>query len=107
MALELIKLVGGQDFESFRNCFFNLAIPVVVLTEPAKVKRTMIRLEHSAVHFIFFILLRFDLNAELCLLASYTENVTLLLKHYCQRLVHLFQRQHLFLYLGLLDHFRP
>lgn len=107
VALELIKLVGGQDFESFRNCFFNLAIPVVVLTEPAKVKRTMIRLEHSAVHFIFFILLRFYLKAELCLLASYTENVALLLKPYRQRLVHLFQRQHLFLYLGLLDHFRP
>lgn len=45
MALELIKVVAGQDFESFRNCFFNLAIPVVVLTEPAQVKRTAIRLE--------------------------------------------------------------
>ncbi|CAG11186.1 unnamed protein product, partial [Tetraodon nigroviridis] len=43
VALELIKVVGGQDFESFRNCFFNLAIPVVVLTEPAKVKKTLIR----------------------------------------------------------------
>lgn len=52
VALELIKVVGGQDFESFRNCFFNLAIPVVVLTEPAKVKRTMIRLENFA--FFFF-----------------------------------------------------
>lgn len=48
VALELIKVVGGQDFESFRNCFFNLAIPVVVLTEPAKVKKTMIRLERFA-----------------------------------------------------------
>ncbi|XP_011617690.1 ubiquitin-like modifier-activating enzyme 6 [Takifugu rubripes] len=43
VALELIKVVGCQEFESFRNCFFNLAIPVVVLTEPAKVKKTMIR----------------------------------------------------------------
>lgn len=43
VALELIKVVGGQDFESFRNCFFNLAIPVVVLTEPAKVQKTIIR----------------------------------------------------------------
>uniref|UniRef100_A0A674NBJ8 Ubiquitin-like modifier-activating enzyme 6 n=1 Tax=Takifugu rubripes TaxID=31033 RepID=A0A674NBJ8_TAKRU len=42
VALELIKVVGCQEFESFRNCFFNLAIPVVVLTEPAKVKKTMI-----------------------------------------------------------------
>lgn len=51
VALELIKVVGGQDFESFRNCFFNLAIPVVVLTEPAKVKKTMIRLERFAFFF--------------------------------------------------------
>uniref|UniRef100_A0A8C5CXI8 Ubiquitin-activating enzyme E1 C-terminal domain-containing protein n=1 Tax=Gadus morhua TaxID=8049 RepID=A0A8C5CXI8_GADMO len=33
VALELIKVVGGYGFESFKNCFFNLAIPVVVLTE--------------------------------------------------------------------------
>lgn len=43
VALELIKVVGGYEFESFKNCFFNLAIPVVVLTEPAAVKRTLIR----------------------------------------------------------------
>ncbi|XP_056135964.1 ubiquitin-like modifier-activating enzyme 6 [Lampris incognitus] len=43
VALELIKVVGGYEFESFKNCFFNLAIPVVVLTETAPVKRTYIR----------------------------------------------------------------
>ncbi|KAG5848075.1 ubiquitin-like modifier-activating enzyme 6 [Anguilla rostrata] len=43
VALEAIKVVGGYDFESFKNCFFNLAIPVVVLTETAQVKRTQIR----------------------------------------------------------------
>ncbi|KAG7263534.1 hypothetical protein CRUP_013090 [Coryphaenoides rupestris] len=43
VALELIKVVGGYGFESFKNCFFNLAIPVVVLTESAPVKRTLIR----------------------------------------------------------------
>lgn len=43
VAIELIKVVGGYEFESFKNCFFNLAIPVVVLTEPAAVKRTLIR----------------------------------------------------------------
>ncbi|XP_070770537.1 ubiquitin-like modifier-activating enzyme 6 [Enoplosus armatus] len=43
VALELIKVVGVYGFESFKNCFFNLAIPVVVLTEPAPVKRTLIR----------------------------------------------------------------
>ncbi|XP_060772595.1 ubiquitin-like modifier-activating enzyme 6 isoform X1 [Neoarius graeffei] len=43
VALELIKVTGGYGFESFKNCFFNLAIPVVVLTETARVKRTQIR----------------------------------------------------------------
>ncbi|XP_017263438.1 ubiquitin-like modifier-activating enzyme 6 [Kryptolebias marmoratus] len=43
VALELIKVVGGYRLESFKNCFFNLAIPVVVLTEPAAVKQTLIR----------------------------------------------------------------
>lgn len=43
VALELIKVVGGFGFESHKNCFFNLAIPVVVLTEPAAVKQTLIR----------------------------------------------------------------
>uniref|UniRef100_A0A3Q3L5N7 E1 ubiquitin-activating enzyme n=1 Tax=Labrus bergylta TaxID=56723 RepID=A0A3Q3L5N7_9LABR len=43
VALELIKVVGGYEFESFKNCFFNLAIPVMVLTEPAPVKRALIR----------------------------------------------------------------
>ncbi|XP_062865242.1 ubiquitin-like modifier-activating enzyme 6 [Trichomycterus rosablanca] len=43
VALEMIKVAGGFGFESFKNCFFNLAIPVVVLTETAQVKRTQIR----------------------------------------------------------------
>ncbi|TNN78744.1 Ubiquitin-like modifier-activating enzyme 6 [Liparis tanakae] len=43
VALELVKVVGGYEFESFKNCFFNLAIPVVVLTEPAQVKQSHIR----------------------------------------------------------------
>lgn len=46
VALELIKVVGGFGFESHKNCFFNLAIPVVVLTEPAAVKQTLIRYTH-------------------------------------------------------------
>uniref|UniRef100_A0A8C5FQD7 Ubiquitin-activating enzyme E1 C-terminal domain-containing protein n=1 Tax=Gadus morhua TaxID=8049 RepID=A0A8C5FQD7_GADMO len=29
----IFVVVGGYGFESFKNCFFNLAIPVVVLTE--------------------------------------------------------------------------
>ncbi|XP_072319918.1 ubiquitin-like modifier-activating enzyme 6 [Eucyclogobius newberryi] len=43
VALELIKVAGGYGFESFKNCFFNLAIPVVVFTEPAPVKKALIR----------------------------------------------------------------
>ncbi|XP_056620509.1 ubiquitin-like modifier-activating enzyme 6 isoform X1 [Triplophysa dalaica] len=43
VAVELIKVAGGYGFESFKNCFFNLAIPVMVLTETAQVKRTHIR----------------------------------------------------------------
>ncbi|XP_054633903.1 ubiquitin-like modifier-activating enzyme 6 isoform X2 [Dunckerocampus dactyliophorus] len=43
VALELIKIVGGYGFESLKNCFFNLALPVVVFTEPAPVKQTLIR----------------------------------------------------------------
>ncbi|XP_029365508.1 ubiquitin-like modifier-activating enzyme 6 [Echeneis naucrates] len=43
VAIEMIKVVGGYGFDSFKNCFFNLALPVMVLTEPASVKRTHIR----------------------------------------------------------------
>ncbi|XP_038660375.1 ubiquitin-like modifier-activating enzyme 6 [Scyliorhinus canicula] len=47
VSVELIKIVGGHSFEAYRNCFFNLAIPVVVFTEPAPVKKTQIRNEIS------------------------------------------------------------
>ncbi|MGH0174024.1 UNVERIFIED_CONTAM: hypothetical protein FKN15_069508 [Acipenser sinensis] len=43
VGLELIKVVGGFSFDSFKNCFFNLAIPIIVFTETAEVKRTQIR----------------------------------------------------------------
>uniref|UniRef100_A0A8C1B266 E1 ubiquitin-activating enzyme n=1 Tax=Cyprinus carpio carpio TaxID=630221 RepID=A0A8C1B266_CYPCA len=43
VSMELIKVAGGYGFELFKNCFFNLAIPVMVLTETAQVKRTQIR----------------------------------------------------------------
>ncbi|XP_067886540.1 ubiquitin-like modifier-activating enzyme 6 isoform X2 [Heterodontus francisci] len=43
VAVELIKIVGGHSFEAYRNCFFNLAIPVIVFTETAPVKKTQIR----------------------------------------------------------------
>uniref|UniRef100_UPI00398E3D27 ubiquitin-like modifier-activating enzyme 6 n=1 Tax=Pristiophorus japonicus TaxID=55135 RepID=UPI00398E3D27 len=47
VALELIKIVGGLLFKEYRNCFFNLAIPVIVFTEPAAVKKSQIRNEIS------------------------------------------------------------
>lgn len=87
MALELIKVVGGQEFESFRNCFFNLAIPVVVLTEPAQVKKTMIRF---LVPFI----------SQTCV-----QHISLF--HALKMSKRLSQRQHLLLHLGLLDHSGP
>ncbi|XP_063314807.1 ubiquitin-like modifier-activating enzyme 6 [Pelobates fuscus] len=43
VALELIKVVGGHPFEAYKNCFFNLAIPIIVFTETAEVRRTHIR----------------------------------------------------------------
>ncbi|KAM4707570.1 ubiquitin-like modifier-activating enzyme 6 isoform 1-T2 [Discoglossus pictus] len=43
VALELIKIVGGHPFEAYKNCFFNLAIPIIVFTEAAEVRRTQIR----------------------------------------------------------------
>ncbi|KAJ7407473.1 hypothetical protein WISP_126217 [Willisornis vidua] len=43
VALELIKVVGGYPADAYKNCFLNLAIPVMVFTETAEVRRTEIR----------------------------------------------------------------
>uniref|UniRef100_A0A8V0XE73 E1 ubiquitin-activating enzyme n=1 Tax=Gallus gallus TaxID=9031 RepID=A0A8V0XE73_CHICK len=43
VALELIKVVGGYPVDAYKNCFLNLAIPIMVFTETAKVRRTEIR----------------------------------------------------------------
>ncbi|XP_062987473.1 ubiquitin-like modifier-activating enzyme 6 [Elgaria multicarinata webbii] len=43
VALELIKVVGGYPFQAYKNCFFNLAIPIMVFTETAEVRKTEIR----------------------------------------------------------------
>ncbi|XP_062349731.1 ubiquitin-like modifier-activating enzyme 6 [Cinclus cinclus] len=43
VALELIKVVGGYPADAYKNCFLNLAIPIMVFTETAEVKRTEIR----------------------------------------------------------------
>ncbi|XP_044536404.1 ubiquitin-like modifier-activating enzyme 6 [Gracilinanus agilis] len=43
VALELIKVAGGHPFEAYKNCFLNLAIPIIVFTETAEVKKIEIR----------------------------------------------------------------
>uniref|UniRef100_A0A2D4PFM7 Ubiquitin-activating enzyme E1 C-terminal domain-containing protein n=2 Tax=Micrurus surinamensis TaxID=129470 RepID=A0A2D4PFM7_MICSU len=43
VALELIKVVGVCPFQAYKNCFFNLAIPIIVFTETAAVRKTEIR----------------------------------------------------------------
>ncbi|XP_024065625.2 ubiquitin-like modifier-activating enzyme 6 [Terrapene carolina triunguis] len=43
VALELIKVVGQHPFEAYKNCFLNLAIPIIVFTEAAEVRKTEIR----------------------------------------------------------------
>ncbi|XP_062430412.1 ubiquitin-like modifier-activating enzyme 6 isoform X2 [Rhea pennata] len=47
VALELIKVVGGYAADAYKNCFLNLAIPIIVFTETAEVRRTEIRNEIS------------------------------------------------------------
>ncbi|XP_069486598.1 ubiquitin-like modifier-activating enzyme 6 isoform X1 [Ambystoma mexicanum] len=43
VSLELIKIVAGHPFEAYKNCFLNLAIPIIVFTETAEVRKTPIR----------------------------------------------------------------
>ncbi|MBZ3871803.1 Ubiquitin-like modifier-activating enzyme 6 [Sciurus carolinensis] len=43
VALEMIKVTGGYPFEAYKNCFLNLAIPIIVFTETSEVRKTEIR----------------------------------------------------------------
>uniref|UniRef100_A0A8C6RNF2 Ubiquitin-like modifier-activating enzyme 6 n=1 Tax=Nannospalax galili TaxID=1026970 RepID=A0A8C6RNF2_NANGA len=43
VALEIIKVAGSYPFEAYKNCFLNLAIPVIVFTETSEVRKTEIR----------------------------------------------------------------
>uniref|UniRef100_A0A8C8ZUA9 Ubiquitin like modifier activating enzyme 6 n=1 Tax=Prolemur simus TaxID=1328070 RepID=A0A8C8ZUA9_PROSS len=43
VALEMIKVTGGYPFEAYKNCFLNLAIPIIVFTETSEVRKTKIR----------------------------------------------------------------
>lgn len=42
----MIKVAGGYPFEAYKNCFLNLAIPVMVFTETSEVKKTEIRYKY-------------------------------------------------------------
>ncbi|XP_066135673.1 ubiquitin-like modifier-activating enzyme 6 [Saccopteryx bilineata] len=43
VTLEMIKVAGGYPFEAYKNCFLNLAIPIIVFTETTEVRKTEIR----------------------------------------------------------------
>ncbi|XP_043916928.1 ubiquitin-like modifier-activating enzyme 6 [Protopterus annectens] len=43
VALELIKVIGNYTYEAYKDCFFNLAIPVIVFSETSEVRRIKIR----------------------------------------------------------------
>ncbi|KAB1282189.1 Ubiquitin-like modifier-activating enzyme 6 [Camelus dromedarius] len=43
VALEMIKVAGDYPFEAYKNCFLNLAIPIIVFTETSEVRKTEIR----------------------------------------------------------------
>ncbi|KAM9677988.1 ubiquitin-like modifier-activating enzyme 6 isoform 1-T1 [Trichechus inunguis] len=43
VALEMLKVAGGCPFEAYKNCFLNLAIPIIVFTETSEVRKTEIR----------------------------------------------------------------
>lgn len=39
----MIKVAGDYPFEAYKNCFLNLAIPIIVFTETSEVRKTEIR----------------------------------------------------------------
>jgi len=43
VAIELFKLIRKASLEDYKNCFLNLALPAVVLSEPGAAKVTQIR----------------------------------------------------------------
>ncbi|KAF4013022.1 hypothetical protein G4228_004456 [Cervus hanglu yarkandensis] len=43
VALEMIKVAGDYPFEAYKNCFLNLAIPIIVFSETSEVRKTEIR----------------------------------------------------------------
>ncbi|XP_071116037.1 ubiquitin-like modifier-activating enzyme 6 [Haliotis cracherodii] len=43
VSIELLKLIERPGIEKYKNCFLNLALPVILLSEPGPVERTVIR----------------------------------------------------------------
>lgn len=43
ISTELVKVVEGLPLEKYRNCFLNLGLPVIVLSEPGPAEKTVVR----------------------------------------------------------------
>ena len=43
VTIELIKLLDKLPLEVYKNAFLNLALPVIVLSEPGPVEKTVIK----------------------------------------------------------------
>ncbi len=43
VSIELIKVLAGAGVGEYKNCFLNLALPLVLLSEPGPLPRTQLR----------------------------------------------------------------
>lgn len=43
VTIELIKVLHKAPLEQLKNCFLNLALPVILLSEPGPVAKTVLR----------------------------------------------------------------
>ncbi|CAH1797332.1 unnamed protein product [Owenia fusiformis] len=43
VTIELVKIVKGVKLQDYKNCFMNLALPVMLLSEPGPAERTIVK----------------------------------------------------------------
>ena len=43
VAMEIFKVVDQLPIEKYKNCFLNLALPLILLSEPGPAEKTVIR----------------------------------------------------------------